>query len=200
MSRLDEAARRWGKAEVITGQGQSVPLDLSAWTRQRLTAADEGLSGIAREHFPVFQATAREKACVIIVRRTKPACLPWIKQDYPAKPASVWKVKTNAATGLVTCSRHSLGYGYENQVTQAWEAGYFVLERAGAALERAPLPDQVRPTLRSPDPLGAAGLHVGVDVASGVRVFRRPEAEVLRARRFDELGPGRFEGHPYEPG
>jgi hypothetical protein len=75
----------------------------------------------------VFLSVAKAENCIIVVRRTKPACLPWIKKDYPAKPASVWKIKNDPNTGLVTCSHGNSKYTFDEQVKHAWESGHYVL-------------------------------------------------------------------------
>ena len=81
-------------------------------------------SGITTAHFTVFKEVATELNYIILVRRGKPACIPWIERDYPAKPLDISMAKTSESTGKVTCR------GPE-QVIQAQQAGYYVLQMAG---------------------------------------------------------------------
>lgn len=100
-------------------------------------------SGIARAHFSVFKEVAGELNYIILVRKGKPACIPWIERDYPAKPLDIALAKTSEMTGKVTCR------GPE-QIIQAQQAGYYVLQPAGSRRElRAFNP------LRAPDQLPA---------------------------------------------
>lgn len=129
MSSLEEARRRWGEAETHAGGGQARPqIDFSPWRNFTVHANEEEKTGIADMHFDAFLQVCRRFNCVIVVRRGKYACVPWIKRDYPAKPLSVWKVKNSKKTGLVTCLSSHPDYSFEDQVIHAWEAGYYVLE------------------------------------------------------------------------
>lgn len=115
-------------ARVITGGGLSRPnIDLSQWAHLVLKPQHEERSGIAEKHFAVFLAVAKAENCIIVVRKTKPACLPWIKKNYPAKPASVWKIKNSERSGLVTCSHDNPKVSYTEQVKHAWESQHYVL-------------------------------------------------------------------------
>lgn len=131
MSRIDEAKQRWGSAEVLQGEGQGSPnIDLSPWRKDVVLRTEEPKTGIADKHFDVFANVARQRNCVILVRKGKFACVSWIKKDYPAKPSSVWKIKNSKETGLVTCTHGHPKYSYAEQVEHAWQAGYYVLEES----------------------------------------------------------------------
>lgn len=85
-------------------------------------------SGITRAHFNVFKEVANELYYIILVRKGKLACIPWIERDYPAKPLDISMAKTSETTGKVTCR------GPE-QIIQAQQAGYYVLQAAGPRRE-----------------------------------------------------------------
>jgi hypothetical protein len=85
-------------------------------------------SGITTAHFSVFKEVATELNLIILVRRGKLACIPWIERDYPAKPLDVSMAKTSEMTGKVTCR------GPE-QVIQAQQAGFYVLQPSGPRRE-----------------------------------------------------------------
>ena len=81
-------------------------------------------SGITRAHFNVFKEVATELKYIILVRRGKAACIPWIERDYPAKPLDISMAKTSEFTGKVTCT------GPE-QIIQAQQARFYVLTPTG---------------------------------------------------------------------
>lgn len=84
-------------------------------------------SAITTAHYRVFQEVARELDVIILVRKGKKSCLPWIQRGYPAKPLSINLAKTNPRTGKVTCEQGPCDV-YQ-QVLQAHKAGCYVLER-----------------------------------------------------------------------
>lgn len=85
-------------------------------------------SGITTGHFSVFKEVATELNFIILVRRGKAACMHWIERDYPAKPLDISMAKTSERTGKVTCR------GPE-QIIQAQQAGYYVLQPSGPRRE-----------------------------------------------------------------
>ena len=118
----DQPNPNWHQsAKVLTGTPDLARpnVDLSKWAYMTLKPQEETTSGIPEKHFAVFLAVAKAENCIIVVRKTKPACLPWIKMNFPAKPASVNKIKTSERTGLVTCSHASPRYSYTEQVKHA---------------------------------------------------------------------------------
>lgn len=171
MGALDEAKKKWGSAEVISGGNEpAAPIDYSNWAEKFLDRTDERLTGIAEPHFSVFAGVARGLNCVIVVRQTKAACLPWIKLDFPAKPSSIWKIKNSAHTGLVTCSAPHPTH-YHDQQLHAWKAGHYVL--------------QTDDEFKLPWTTG---------------VPRGRKVRALYARRFEEVLHHPFYGKPFEPG
>lgn len=171
MRPLDKAKQRWGSADVVQGDNEAVdPIDYDKWADKMLDSSDEELTGIASSHFSVFGGVARALECIIVVRQTKPACLPWIKLDFPAKPSEIWKIKNSARTGLVTCASADPSR-YRDQQLHAWQAGHYVLE---AAEER--------------------------ETRWSLGVKSRGKVRALYARRFEEVLDHPFYGKPYEAG
>jgi hypothetical protein len=127
---MAEPNANWHKtAKVFSGPKdlERPNVDLSKWAHMSIKPQDETVAGIPEKHFAVFLAVAKAENCIIVVRKTKPACLPWIKMGFPSKPSSVYKVKTSERTGIVTCSPTNKRYSYAEQVKHAWEANHYVL-------------------------------------------------------------------------
>ena len=155
MASGDQPNPNWAdKARVIEGGGQSTKLDLTPWAQRfvPLHDSDEERTGITREHFPTFVDIAQSEGVVIIVRQTKAACLHWIRLDYPAKPADLNMVKNSKETGLVTCTPDHPKFTLEEQLGQAFDGGYYVLQHAAVVPEIR----DGNPTGRPSDPMGLA--------------------------------------------
>jgi hypothetical protein len=120
----------WHKdAKVLSGPKdlQRPLVDLSEWSYRVLKPQDETRTGIIEKHYNVFRAVAKAENCIIVVRQTKAACLPWIKMNFPAKPSVISKSKTDPVTGIVTCSHSHEEHSYAEQIKEAWASGHYVL-------------------------------------------------------------------------
>lgn len=108
----------------------------------RLNPDEAPRFGMTLRHWATMSLYAQARGYVLCVRAGKPAALPWIAHDFPAKPPAFKKCKVDRAVGLLFARR-------ADERMEAQRAGYPLLEAVpGAPAEfvarlegQPPLPD-----------------------------------------------------------
>ncbi len=88
---------------------------------QLLSTGDASRFGVTRRHWVTLAHYAQARRYILGVRAGKPAALPWIEHDFPAKPMHFKKCKVGRAVGLLFARR-------ADERIEAQRAGYPLLE------------------------------------------------------------------------
>lgn len=87
-------------------------------------------SGMPQAHFDAFRQAAGDENVIAIVRNTNPKSMPLIERGCPGKPMTI-KAHTSPRTGIVVAET-------KDEVSAAWEAGYYVVDKDGVARRTVP--------------------------------------------------------------
>lgn len=89
-------------------------------------------AGMLPKHAEIFMQVARQTKKLVAVRWSKKACVTkgWLQKQYPAKPKGI-DAKTSKETGIVTLVE---GPKKQKHLDQAYDMGYYVVERVGQRL------------------------------------------------------------------
>jgi hypothetical protein len=122
-SALDRAKAAWGSQSALIQGHKAEVMERNNYLR----------TGITNKHFRAFRQFCLEgDQHVVAVRQTKSACVKWIEEGCPAKPGSIVSIKCDQVTGFVTCQNRTDNktgrtITFDEQVNEAWRAGYYVL-------------------------------------------------------------------------